>query len=769
MRFITLLIIGFVACCLHTAAAETFTYIDLVNRLTDLEQLAILPQPGEKCAQWSSYDRKSRYDQATGKYIQWGANGDGTGFIRKENGKLVLAEMDGPGVIWRIWSAAPRDGHVRIYLDGNQKPAIDLPFKNYFDMTQKPFTRPALGYIASGGANSYIPIPYQKSCKVVADKNWGMYYHFTYTTYPPGTRLPTFTRDLSPAETAALDKANKILANCGTDPAGKRPGEVTEKVKVTVPAGKTVKVVDILGARAITALKVKMDVPAITGEFGVLRELALSISWDDEQQPSVWSPLGDFFGSAPGAAIYRSLPLGMTDDGFYSYWYMPFRRRALVELTNDGDQEQTVAFNITHAPLRILRFSKNLGYFNARWHRDADLDPARPVDWTILKTSGRGRFCGVMLYIWNPRGGWWGEGDEKFFVDGEKFPSTFGTGSEDYFGYAWCSHVLFNRAYHNQTVSVENNGCAHPTPIESGGHICNNRFHLGDNLPFHKSFEGAIEKYFTNQRLTRYSCVPYWYQTPSPRPRAPLAPVEERLFVKEADEMNLYRFLRDVNEYTGSGPIEPLRTTYQHMIKAEGLTDYYMELTLKMARAEKMAGNKALAEKLVEPYIESLSEPFIARVYADDIMQLLDMPASPAGKVKALLVPSFDGSDKRIKKAGRWCIVTQQQKKKQYIYFSMPDKPGLRKVNRTAKFHITCYRDAQSENSFRIQYNSPNNPYRDSENVIIPAGNPGWHTITIECPRAKFTGRQNDRADFRIAATGKKDLHISNLEVELLK
>ena len=66
----------------------------------------------------------------------------------------------------------------------------------------------------------------------------------------------------------------------------------------------------------------------------------------------------------------------------------------------------------------------------------------------MLQTEGRGRFCGVMLHVWNPRGGWWGEGDEKFFVDGEKFPSTFGTGSEDYFGYAWCDPHLFQRAYH---------------------------------------------------------------------------------------------------------------------------------------------------------------------------------------------------------------------------------------------------------------------------------------------------------------------------------
>jgi hypothetical protein len=103
-------------------AQQELTYVDLVKRLTDLEYLATVPAPGEQCGQWSSYDRRSCYDAATGKYVGWDANGDGNGIIRKEDGKQVLAEMEGPGCIWRIWSAAPKQGHVRIYLDGASEP-----------------------------------------------------------------------------------------------------------------------------------------------------------------------------------------------------------------------------------------------------------------------------------------------------------------------------------------------------------------------------------------------------------------------------------------------------------------------------------------------------------------------------------------------------------------------------------------------------------------------------------------------------------------------
>jgi hypothetical protein len=233
----------------------------------------------------------------------------------------------------------------------------------------------------------------------------------------------------------------------------------------------------------------------------------------------VWTPLGDFFGAAPGFNAYRSLPVGMTAEGFYSFWYMPFARKARVELVNDGTQRRTVEFRLAHAPL--TRPAGTLARFHAKWHRDAFLpeEPERrAIDWTMLKTQGAGRFAGVMLHIWNPRGGWWGEGDEKFFVNGEKFPSTFGTGSEDYFGYAWSSAQLFTHAYHNQP---HNDG-------GSRGHISVNRWHIADNVPFQQAFEAAIEKYYRNDKPTLYAAIAYWYQAAGQADAYPALPLAER-------------------------------------------------------------------------------------------------------------------------------------------------------------------------------------------------------------------------------------------------
>ena len=108
------------------------SHADLVSRMIDLEGLAVLPLPGERGAMCSTYDRKSAYDEATGKYIDWSANGDQSGFIRKEGDNKVIAEMEGPGCIWLIHASTANANHVKIYVDGAAEPVVDLPFGQYF-------------------------------------------------------------------------------------------------------------------------------------------------------------------------------------------------------------------------------------------------------------------------------------------------------------------------------------------------------------------------------------------------------------------------------------------------------------------------------------------------------------------------------------------------------------------------------------------------------------------------------------------------------------
>ena len=488
-------------------AQTTYSYADLVQRLTDVSQLAVLPPPGETCRQWSSWDRSSRYDEASGKYVNWDANDDGPAFIRQEGEQIVMAEMEGPGCIWRIWSAQALEGHVKIYLDGQEQPAVDLPFRHYFSGDTEPFNYASLSYdlnrAGCSGQNLYFPIPYQKSCKIVADPEWGRYYHFVYTTYPAGTQVPTFSTELAAQHAAQLSKVNEYFSRgLGEQlPAAYSNTETTSE-EMTIEPGGTARI-SLEGPRAIVGIRGLASFSDRDDEMAALRRVSLRITWDDQAAPAVWCPVGDFFGTAPGVNMYKSLMTGMTEQGAYAFWYMPFEKRARIELVNEDSVARTFHLELTHAPL--TRPFAGLAYFHCKWHRDAqEVSADRWPDWVMLQTQGRGRFCGVMLHVWNPRGGWWGEGDEKFFVDGEKFPSTFGTGSEDYFGYAWCHPGLFQRAYHAQSMTMGNRG--HQSVL---------RWHITDNIPFQSAFEGCIEKYYrTEERGTRYAATVAWYLDP---------------------------------------------------------------------------------------------------------------------------------------------------------------------------------------------------------------------------------------------------------------
>lgn len=506
--------------------SDSLSYASIVERLIDLKALAELPEPGEAGAMWSSYDRESKIDEETGAFLNWEANDDGLTpqYIRKEGEQEVLAEMEGPGAIVRIWSASPREGVVKIYIDGSKEPILALPFIDYFKAAVPAFDFPELVYETNArGFNNYIPITYQKSCKIVAEPGWGQYYHFNYISFPEGTEVEPFDPEVRGEKLRALQQVNGFFKNkMGENPHG--PSAETGSSTV-VEAGEENVLVDLEGSGAISSLKVRLQVEDETKMEEILRKLVLKIKWDGKEEVAVWSPLGDFFGTSPGWNEYRSLPMGMTKDWMYSYWYMPFEEGAEIIIQNEYDEAIEVEIEVQHEALGEV---ENLGRFHAKWHRDlSPVEESRWPDWTLLETKGRGRFVGTHLLVWNPKGGscsaagpghhWWGEGDEKFFIDGEEFPSTFGTGTEDYFGYAWCDPSEFEHAYHSQTQDNDNMGYQ---PM--------NRWHIIDNIPFQRSFEGYLEKYFPNHWPTQYSTVVYWYLDPEGEDPLGAVPVEER-------------------------------------------------------------------------------------------------------------------------------------------------------------------------------------------------------------------------------------------------
>ncbi|HLV33564.1 MAG TPA: glycoside hydrolase family 172 protein [Spirillospora sp.] len=167
------------------------------------------------------------------------------------------------------------------------------------------------------------------------------------------------------------------------------------------------------------------------------RRLIFRFFWDDETAPSVEVPLGDFFcnGWCTRCNI-TSLPIAVNPaGGFNSYWEMPFRKKARITVENVTDEEiRGFYYQITYA---LTDVPDNAAYFHAQWRRSNPL-PYKEVHTLVDGISGQGHYVGTYLAWGVNNNGWWGEGEIKFYMDGDdKFPTICGTGTEDYFGGAW--------------------------------------------------------------------------------------------------------------------------------------------------------------------------------------------------------------------------------------------------------------------------------------------------------------------------------------------
>lgn len=505
------------------------TYRELLARLTDLRTLIKKAPAGERGGCMSSYDRASRYDEETGAYVDWAANEDGSGCIRTlKDGSIVAFEQEGPGVIWRIWSALPEKGHMRVFIDDEEVPAIDMPFIDWFEKQPgdiPPLNLSELSMRLSRGRNSFIPIPFQKRCRVEFAPGWGMYYHFTYTLFDKNEKMPPYAERFTSDGMIALAETDRLLYDRGEM---MRAGE--QDAQAQIAPGETAQILTLPGSGMIEEMSL------LSTQADVAR-LLLRLYWDGRERPAVEAPLGEFFGGAPGYARYRSLPMSMERAQYSCRFPMPYADGCRAEIVNLSDAPQTVAMRF--AVDAAFTPDENTLRFHAKYHRGyfGDLDAPRFApggdrwpDWPLLLVRGAyGRFAGVHLHIldvwktpekepeswwygvWDRKtvDWWWGEGDEKFFVDGEAFPSTFGTGSEDYIGYAWAAEPPFARFDSPYA-------CLNAMPIDGNGHTAVSRFHVADSIPFTDSFEGFIEKYkddsWDGDNICLYAATPYWYQ-----------------------------------------------------------------------------------------------------------------------------------------------------------------------------------------------------------------------------------------------------------------
>ena len=504
-------VLAVVAAALPAAAAAgppAVTLDGLLAELVDRDAVARWPAPAYVAGLASSYDRRRVGPDRPG----WFANDDYSQYVRVEDHagrrERVMMDADGPGAVVRFWvtTGRPKSARLRLYLDGADRPAIEWRSDDLFDTDLAPgkplVTRhpPPLGH---GGSTSYLPIPYARHCKVTleeADPNGRepRYYQIAYRTYAAGTVVRTFTPEAFAAAGPTLAGVNAALADPPPPPTSAEASLATR-----LPAGEE-RAVDLpAGSMAVRQLELSVgpDLSPADRERA-LRAVVLRGSFDD-QADAIWCPAGDFAGSGPGGRPLASWTRTVDDHGRATCrWTMPYRATGRLALLNLGTAAVDVRLTARLAP---WAWDDRSLYFHATWHQQVRI-PARPRrDWTVSAVTGRGLLVGDVLSVFNPVPAWYGEGDEKLWVDAEPFPSQIGTGVEDYYDASWAPNPVYQSPFAN-----------HPRIDDprSRGHNVYTRTRSLDAVPFTRSVRFDTEVWTWRDAPVDYAATTYWYGSP---------------------------------------------------------------------------------------------------------------------------------------------------------------------------------------------------------------------------------------------------------------
>lgn len=268
-----------------------------------------------------------------------------------------------------------------------------------------------------------------------------------------------------------------------------------------------------------------MTVSPYKGHETFLRDLVIRIYWEGSKVPSVEVPLGDFFGLGHGKR-YKvcSAPVcvGENKKALNCYWPMPFYKHARVEIYNNGSRSiRRIYYNIDYD---LGKIPPNQALFHAQFRRVKELPP-KPFtktgedNFVMLDTKGEGQYLGCFFYVDSAPGGWWGEGDEMIFIDGDKMPTITGTGTEDYFCNAWGFKKEFSYPYYGvPLLDKSTDGWKQTTAY---------RFHIPSPIRFKKSIRVTMEHHWGKKAVNDYSCVAYWYQLKPTTARMPVPKAEK--------------------------------------------------------------------------------------------------------------------------------------------------------------------------------------------------------------------------------------------------
>ena len=511
--WLPLIIIIWSACTSKKAEVSVISFSSLLREMTDRPSLTYFPDPGYHLLQASSWDRTQTGPQDT---ATWFANVDNNHWIRDEivdnRTEHVIMDAQGPGAITRWWipSAAGLENRIlRIYLDDNIVPVISENYSNFINgssFVTWPFAfvssdekdsvyqygLPA-GHPKQVGSGFYLPIPFAKSCKVTLDDK-PFYYVINYRMYEKDTEVLSFSKEDFFNIKSLLTSIGSRLLSDNVPEKG-----LFEKNASIVPGG-SLEINLPPGEKAIHSIHLNINSKE---NKQMNRETVLQITFDGNQ--TIWSPVSEFFGGGVYARPVKNYYTAVSDEGWMkASWTMPYRKNAEVILKNYGNETMVAELKIV---VSDYEWDETSMYFHAKWHEESPLNTPPFKDWNYIEAHGSGVYVGDVLTVHAENPQWWGEGDEKIYIDGESFPSHLGTGLEDYYGYAWGMANFFSSPF----ISMPDRDAR--GKADWRGYTTVSRVRPLDAIPYRTSLKVDIEAWQTVAG-TSYSTTLFWYAIP---------------------------------------------------------------------------------------------------------------------------------------------------------------------------------------------------------------------------------------------------------------
>ncbi|MDR1920044.1 MAG: DUF2961 domain-containing protein [Tannerellaceae bacterium] len=512
IRFICAGILSAFTCCNGNAPEERITMECLLDEMVSVEELSRFPDPYYLCLQESSYDRAS----VSPDLPAWFANNDGFGIIRLDsiNGRKekIMFDETGPGVITRIWiTTLDKRGTWRFYFDGSETPGWTIPA---YDLMKMNVAGAGLGLIqphtsyetdGKGGTTSFLPIPYAKGCKITFEDMPGIdptpkYYQINYRKYSQNIAIETFSQEVLERAKNKIAEVDRLLRN----PVVSKKGEIRKETKLLSPSD-SISLILPEGEQAVYEISFDIHL-SDTSEYGTaMRALVFTATFDGKQ--TIWTPLSDFSGGGMGAPYVDNWYLFSSGQGRVSTrWLMPYRQNATLTLANLSSSTIEATIEVNVSP---LAWDQRSLYFHASWKQENGIyihnkpeEADQCVEWNFATIQGKGVYKGDLLSLYNHAPRWYGEGDEKIWIDDDIFPSHFGTGTEDYYNSSWAPVVPFHTPF---------GGAPRADQESSHGYNAFFRTRNLDGIPFKHDFKFDIEMLGWDSGYADYATTIYWY------------------------------------------------------------------------------------------------------------------------------------------------------------------------------------------------------------------------------------------------------------------